>query len=342
MNLHFIVAYKLSGKAVVTTWLLWGAHILVTPNALVFVRTGVNNVRMANSFFSRKKMFTRHDLDLQSKHHNMRRRSSLKALDTISLVGEKSVSVEPKILSESRSLLSSEESDIFSSTTPTIEELEETFSSIPISDLKSQLLNLIPSMQGTKDELNEVVALVNCIEREYSPVLTLNFFNLMMCGEWQLLFTTNQLGIPSRQLRFREQIQRLETGDTMGNLTNTVIFDYADDSGMSPQLTFDITGKFDVKCSYEMNQGISRYNITLNDHTLDLPGEKRPRDLNKMVQTLMRAMPSELFDPNNIAVDTTFCDSDLRIVRYTGDRYEGYRNLFIRRGQVMVDPKLFP
>jgi hypothetical protein len=41
-------------------------------------------------------------------------------------------------------------------------------------------------------------------------------------------------------------------------------------------------------------------------------------------------MPREIFDPTDHAMDTTYMDADLRIVRYTGPIFEGVRNIFVR------------
>ena len=49
-------------------------------------------------------------------------------------------------------------------------------------------------------------------------------------------------------------------------------------------------------------------------------------------------MPKEMFDPNDHAMDTTYLDTDLRIVRMTGPRFEGIRGIFIRRGSIEINP----
>ena len=49
-------------------------------------------------------------------------------------------------------------------------------------------------------------------------------------------------------------------------------------------------------------------------------GSKIPSDVEDLVARLNRAMPKELFDPNEHAMDTTYVDTDLRIVRMTGPK----------------------
>ena len=42
-------------------------------------------------------------------------------------------------------------------------------------------------------------------------------------------------------------------------------------------------------------------------------------------------MPTEMFDAKELALDTTYVDADFIIFRFTGDRFEGVRNIFIKR-----------
>lgn len=53
---------------------------------------------------------------------------------------------------------------------------------------------------------------------------------------------------------------------------------------------------------------------------------------------LHRAIPKEMFDPNGHAMDTTYLDADIRIVRLTGPSHEGCRNIFMRQGSLIVNP----
>ena len=84
--------------------------------------------------------------------------------------------------------------------------------------------------------------------------------------------------------------------------------------------------------------------MTLNDD-LDLAidlrkGSNVPSDMDKLVGLIYRAMPTEMFDASNLALDTTYVDTDLRIVRLTGVRHEGVRNIFIRKGSIEINPDL--
>lgn len=125
----------------------------------------------------------------------------------------------------------------------------------------------------------------------------------------------------------------MEPNKLDGVVTNTAIWDLAQDG------IFDATGIFEAKCSYSINQG-ARMIMKLEDHLLKpARGSKIPRDVPALVGLLHRAMPTELFDPNEHAMDTTYLDGDLRIVRMTGPQFEGVRDIFIRRGSIEISPQ---
>ena len=68
-------------------------------------------------------------------------------------------------------------------------------------------------------------------------------------------------------------------------------------------------------------------------------GSKIPDDVPGLVGLLHRAIPKEIFDPNDHALDTTYLDADLRIVRMTGPNHEGVRNIFMRKGRFDLNPE---
>jgi hypothetical protein len=202
-----------------------------------------------------------------------------------------------------------------------------------IMQVKAVLLDLLPRMTGTAPEFQLVESCVNKLEEQYSPVQTLDFLNLAMGGDWQLLFSTNLARGPKPNFRLRELFQRVETVGLVGTVINQATWDLAEDGS-----TFDATGKFSVKCSYKINQG-ARMVMDLEDHLLEpTRGSKIPKDVPALVGLLHRAMPKELFDPKDHAMDTTYLDGDLRIVRMTGPNYEGVRDIFIRRGSMEINP----
>ena len=91
--------------------------------------------------------------------------------------------------------------------------------------------------------------------------------------------------------------------------------------------------------SYRINQGAR---MTINDD-LDLgielsKGSDVPKDTQGLVGLIHRAMPTELFDSTSLAMDTTYLDTDIRIVRFTGSRHEGVRDIFMRKGLIEIRP----
>ena len=201
--------------------------------------------------------------------------------------------------------------------------------------VKDRLVDLLPRMTGLEEEFRTVESYVNTLEEDYQAAQTLDFLNFAMQGEWQLLFSTNMAGTPNpAKFRLRELIQRVECNQLEGMVTNEVLWDLAEEEDGD----FDVTGTFSVQCSYEINQG-ARMLLSLEDHVLKPSrGSRIPQDVQALVGLLHRAMPKELFDPSDHAADTTYLDGNLRIVRYTGPRLEGVRDIFIRRGALEIDP----
>lgn len=217
---------------------------------------------------------------------------------------------------------------------PTKDDKEVIDTNLTAEEAKQALIDLIPRMTGKEEEYRAVESYVNLLEEKYSPVQTIGFLNLAMAGEWQLLFSTNLTGKPNRKLRLRELVQKIEADGFGGSLTNSAQYDYAD----SEEGIFDSSGTFNIKCVYKINQG-SRMVIDLDGHELrPAKGSGVPSDVPAMVALLNRAIPKEMFDPNDHAMDTTYLDADLRIGRLSGSKYEGVRNIFFRKGQLEINP----
>lgn len=90
------------------------------------------------------------------------------------------------------------------------------------TQIKEKILDLLPRMTGTSEEFRLVEDYINALEDKFIPPQTLDFLNLAMVGEWQFLFTSNQLGRPSPKLRLTELIQKVEVDGFDGKLTNKV------------------------------------------------------------------------------------------------------------------------
>lgn len=219
---------------------------------------------------------------------------------------------------------------------PTTDDTAATDTNLTSEEAKQALIDLIPRMTGSEEEYRAVESYVNLLEEKYSPVQTIDFLNLALSGEWQLLFSTNLTGRPNMKLRMTELVQIIEADGFGGSLTNSAQWSYADNE----EGTFNTSGIFNIKCSYTINQG-SRMVIDLDEHQLrPAKGSGVPSDVPAMCALLERAIPQEMFHPNDHAMDTTYLDADLRIARMAGAKYEGVRNIFFRKGQLEIKPGL--
>ena len=102
--------------------------------------------------------------------------------------------------------------------------------SISAEEAKQNLLKMIPQMIGTDDEYKLIQSYVNLLEEQYSPIQTIDFLNLaIIMGEWQLLFSTNVMPIPRKNLRLREFIQNIQPNEEErrnGTVVNSATWDY--------------------------------------------------------------------------------------------------------------------
>ncbi len=211
-------------------------------------------------------------------------------------------------------------------------------STVDTMEIKQRLLDLIPRMMGSDEDFRKVEAYVNALEERFTPVQTLQFFNMATAGEWQLLFSTNLSGRPRPNFRLRELFQKIEAENFNGTIWNQATWDLMDGGEHGTTKTFDASGTFTIKCKYTINQG-ARMVMDLEDHVLELArGSVVPKDVEGLVGLLHRAIPKEMFDPSDHAMDTTYLDGDLRIIRITGPRLEGVRDIFIRRGSMEINP----
>jgi hypothetical protein len=198
-----------------------------------------------------------------------------------------------------------------------------------LSQVKADLIDLLATMKGEEAEFRQVENAVNRLEGEFAPIQTLDFFNLLQSGTWQLLFSTQLSGTPNpAKFRLRELTQTVRTDGTTGSWQTRALWDLAPASDTH----FTCSGLFGVQHSYKITQG-SRCSLTLQEdnNILELSkGSAVPDDIQGLVGLLHRTMPDELFDATGHSADTTYLDDTLRIVRYTGGRLEGVRDIFLR------------
>jgi hypothetical protein len=226
-------------------------------------------------------------------------------------------------------LFLSRESVMESPSTSRVKTLQET---------KQELLDLIPRMKGTPEELSRVESCVNTLEALYSPPQTLDFFNLIQEGSWQLLFSTRLQGGPRSNFRFKELVQNVSPNQLQGDIVNMAQWDLKSDELDNPNGEWNCFGTFSATCDYQIQQG-SRMMMQLKDHKIELlPGSMVPQNLTALVGLLHRSMPAEMFDPSHHSMDTTYMDAEFRIVRMTGVMYEGVRNIFMRTSSFVINP----
>jgi len=202
-----------------------------------------------------------------------------------------------------------------------------------IDELKTKLIKTILSMSQTNPTQFKVTVetCINTLEQKYIPPLTLDFFNMIMSGEWLFLLSTHDSQIRmNRRIRIMDLSQTMETHQLKGQVNHRASWNFLDDEEDEGSYTY---GVFTSNTPYNIGQG-SRISFGSQcDLSLSISkGSKSPKDPQMLVAWIRKVLPTEMFDPSNLALDTTFLDPDLRIIRFAGStQYEGLRHVYIRR-----------
>ncbi|KAG5189285.1 hypothetical protein JKP88DRAFT_353167 [Tribonema minus] len=198
---------------------------------------------------------------------------------------------------------------------------------MPIDEAKAAAL----ALAHTKDSAR-LPDIVKSLEKQFSsePIHTVDFFNLAISGEWDVVHSTlypkraPAAVVSSEDLTVRSLRQTITPSDggnpREGEITTAVEWELPEQG---------ITGTFEVVAQYLTGDN-SSMKLTTTGHRLK--PSSMPSDPQGLVELLQRHMPFELFDPDEQAVFTTYVDHDMRIVWAAGGRTgaNGSRIIFLR------------
>eukprot|EP00611_Tribonema_gayanum_P024198 TRINITY_DN5281_c0_g2_i1.p1 TRINITY_DN5281_c0_g2~~TRINITY_DN5281_c0_g2_i1.p1 ORF type:complete len:278 (-),score=54.85 TRINITY_DN5281_c0_g2_i1:932-1765(-) len=198
---------------------------------------------------------------------------------------------------------------------------------MPIDEAKAAAL----ALAHTKDSAR-LPDIVKSLEKQFSsePIHTVDFFNLAISGEWDVVHSTlypkraPAAVVSSEDLTVHSLRQTITPSDggnpRKGEITTAVEWELPEQG---------ITGTFEVVAQYLTGDN-SSMKLTTTGHRLK--PSSMPRDPQGLVELLQRHMPFELFDPDEQAVFTTYVDHDMRIVWAAGGRTgpNGSRIIFLR------------
>ena len=107
-------------------------------------------------------------------------------------------------------------------------------------EIKQRLIDLIPRMTGKDEEYRAVEAYVNLLEEKYAPVQTIDFLNLAMAGDWQLVSSFRQrcltvLLILSINSKIRPSYEHLNNSAAIFNQLNWRTKQKIASTGTSPK-----------------------------------------------------------------------------------------------------------
>eukprot|EP00587_Corethron_hystrix_P006740 CAMPEP_0113316074 /NCGR_PEP_ID=MMETSP0010_2-20120614/11481_1 /TAXON_ID=216773 ORGANISM="Corethron hystrix, Strain 308" /NCGR_SAMPLE_ID=MMETSP0010_2 /ASSEMBLY_ACC=CAM_ASM_000155 /LENGTH=288 /DNA_ID=CAMNT_0000172689 /DNA_START=20 /DNA_END=887 /DNA_ORIENTATION=+ /assembly_acc=CAM_ASM_000155 len=175
---------------------------------------------------------------------------------------------------------------------------------LSVAEAKLALLELLPTMTGSPKEYEMINHYIQILEKGYIDqkimVQTNDFFQMVLRGDWQLLFTTGAM-MPHPRIRVRSLLQTVAPGILAGNVTNTVAWDYADNN----EGGFDCFGVLQISNSYQIDD-TNQLHVELKGHTVRPTGKKIPEDFQMFFKLLQRNIPLEIFDPDKTSMETTY------------------------------------
>lgn len=180
--------------------------------------------------------------------------------------------------------------------------------------------------------------LTKYLESTYIPIQTIPFLNLALEGEWNLCYS-NVL-TPPREDKLSINIeQQLTAEGSKGLISNNIKWSYNTDNNNAYR------GIFKVSCTYSVTSKGS-FDVSLKEHSIALlpAGENTQAgdveeilsndiEIEDLLMALQRAIPFEIFDPNEITIVHSFICPDIRIAKISGERFVNVFNIFKRVGR---------
>lgn len=203
-------------------------------------------------------------------HHS--RSSSLSLFSTTTTTSSSSSSIlhepdtEATTKTTTKNITPNHNNNITSSDIDTKSSINTTSSNI--QTVRDELLDLLSSMRGEAYEMRRLEDCINTLESTYTPCQTVSFLNLLMNGSWQFLFSSHWINRTSvlKSFRLREMKQHIQTTDatirtftsssivaTMGNVTNSCIWEWNQHPSDSFTSFFDCYGTFSIQGEYYIN-----------------------------------------------------------------------------------------
>jgi len=180
-------------------------------------------------------------------------------------------------------------------------------------------LNIFNSEENIKIE-----SLINFLESKFSPIMTTPFLNLVVSGEWNLLYsnTATKKEYKNLELNITQVLTPLTSDSFNGSLVNKIVW------RLKNSVDFIIgTGDFIVRSNYTVTPKGS-LEVRLYEHILK--PVIVPDDIEALVVSIQRSVPIELFDPDETIFYNTYVDPKLRITRVVGSKWSKV-NIFVKR-----------
>ncbi len=172
------------------------------------------------------------------------------------------------------------------------------------------------------EENNKFESIIKILESKFKPILTTQFLNFALSGEWNLLYSniTTKNDYSNLEFNITQKLIPTSFDSINGSIVNKIAWRLKSSSDILG------TGDLIVKSDYTITPK-GNLEVILNEHIL-LPVIV-PDDLEALVSLIQRSVPFEIFDPDDTTFYNTYISPELRITRVVGSKWSKV-NVFVK------------
>ena len=196
---------------------------------------------------------------------------------------------------------------------------------VPVSTLKETchgILSLLDAGVCDPPEHFRLTYLISMLEKSFTPIQTIEFFNFASKGKWELMYSNIITSYSTLDEGFEFKItQNIESGldPSKGTLINHI--NYSFDKNLD--------GILSIHNDYEMNTK-GDLQLSLDEHIMTPLTKTNTDDAQMIVENLQKSIPFDIFDPNDCVLSTTYLDSKLRVVRMNGGKLPNTFSIWVK------------
>lgn len=197
-------------------------------------------------------------------------------------------------------------------------------SAVDVSLLKTELLNLLPSIINDAAQMNEVKRLILLLEANSVLPVTEIFTEIALSGSWKLLFSSTRIQ-PKGNVRISQITQHFDM--TEKKITNRALWSFPDPNDVEHiPAVLNVVSSYSFKSPHCLEVAVKEHKVEILSHEskLDLP-----QHFPSLIKELQATLPPEFFDPSGLQ-DVSYLEPKFRLARFVDNPLSGVRNVFKR------------